>query len=677
MTANQAEGSRVGRALGWWLAALASGVGVAVLAGAWRVFDPTNLDWIIGDRGTAFLGWGYLRIERGWHFPPTWVTGLGYPTGVSVAQTDLVPLLALPLSLLDPLLPRGFQYFGLLLAVNCVLQAWFGFRLAEVLAGPSRPFAAFAGGCLFLLAPPLWIRFSGHFALSSHWLLLAALLLYLRAGEAAGRRQALLSLLLLWLAGGINPYLLAMTALILLAALAKVLLRREVGLPTAVGLAAAGLAVCLASPLVHGFLVLPFEPGGLTSGGYASFGTGLLGLVDPLGFSGLLTGVELSAGSWEGLAWLGLGVLALLPLALAGLAGCRRPWQDWLPLAAAALLGLLFALTNEVRLGDRVLLAFDLPPGWDGLAGVFHAAGRFVWPLHYAVILLVLAGLLRWRRRGVALAALAAAVALQLADLAPLRARMEAKFQPTHPSALRAAAWRTLASDHDHLVELPAWQCQKKKLGGFWNFGRLALEQGLTINSVYLARYAPDFLSEHCQVLPRALIDSGLAARTAYVFTPDSVRFLALLPRSPQFCDRQDDYVLCRESKDAAGLAPPLRQSLFAPLAPGGPPQGQEAAPFLAILGPLQWGLAFRSAEAGSQDLRLFCAEADWPFPGGTLRLVVDGVARAELPVVAEAPHRWRTALGTLPADALVGLVLPSPWRFLSTCRLSLERAGS
>lgn len=660
----------------WWLAAIVAGLGYALLTCGWRVFDPTYLGWPAGDPATAFLGWSFLRVEPGWHFPPTWVTRLGYPVGVSASYTDMIPLVALPLSLLDRVLPRDFQYFGLVIGTNSVLQAWFGLRIARRLAGPDRPLATLGGGLLLLMAPVLWIRFYGHFALSAQWLLLAAILLYLRVGEAPRRRLVALGLLLLWLAGGTSPYLLAMVALILAAAWWRASLLRALSAGRAVLLLPVGLAVAVASLLFHGFLVLPLQVGDFDSGGYRDLGTSLSGLVDPLGYSALMPWAALSSAPWESLGYLGLGALLLLLGALPLVAARTGDWRAWVPLAAAVLLAFVFALTDVVRLGDRVLFSFALPPGWDQLARSFHASGRFVWPIHYALLVLALAGVLGWQRPRLAAAVLLIAAVVQFVDLAPLRAAVRETYQDFERSLPPNQAWDHLAIDHDHLVEVMPWQCVYGPIGTYWLLGRLAQQQGLTINTVYLARMTAEAKRVHCRELPQTLLRDGLDGRSAYVFSPDSARLLALLAAPRQSCREVGSFVLCRMVPDRDGLAAALVTRLFDNLPADARPVRLSGSRYIVEAGQ-PWGIAFRVAGDATAGLTLTvrCPPSAGAFPQGPLRLMLSGKPSGEIVPMSLSATAWRLPLGELPASALVGVALPEPWEPLPSCRIALDRA--
>ena len=669
---------------------------IALLAGGlyvpWCIglapLDPTDLSWIANDPATAFLGWAYLREEAGWAFPPTWSMRFGWPAGASTAHTDLVPLVALPLRLVEGLLPRDFQYFGLVALANGVLQAFFGLLLARRLSNGSL-LATLAGGLFFLLSGVFLNRLHGHFALQAQWLLLASLLIYLNASMTAGaRRRFALALLLLWLAGGINPYVAAMTALLLAASLLRARLADRLTWPALLGAGVMGATVLLASFLLHGFIV-PGEASGLSAWGFGIYSTNLLSLIGPTSASWFLPDLPLidprQAG---GSGYLGLGVILLLLAALPGLWRALRqvPARRWWPLALVALLAFLYAVSHRVGVGGWLALEIALPAWLERLANIFRASGRFVWIPHYLLIAAAIWVVARWRwRRGATVALLLAAV-VQLLDGQPQRDYVRwANSIGYRLPAMTSPLWRGLVVEHAHLVVFPAWQCGNLKSPGgnpgFWVFGEIARRERLSINSVYLPRVTEAFHRLHCRELPQRFVAEGPDAATAYVLGERFARVLAVTPLNGHLCGQADDFVVCRQVAGRQGLTAALRQRLFAVLPLGQAQRLDEAAPFVALGSGHNDGLAaiaFRTP-ASEAVLRL-----EWRCEGppdeileaaGRVDAVIDHVPQALS--LRRDGGGFVAELGRLPADSLVGLLPPGgPAGFLpGMCEIALAPA--
>jgi Family of unknown function (DUF6311) len=195
------------------LLAIAAGFAFAVHVVGFRVINPFDTSWLSGDAAHSYLGWAFFRHEPLLTFPLGWSAALGYPLGERIAWLDCVPIVALLLWPLKGVLPWDFQYLGLIFAFNCILQLYFGYRISWHLTGHSR-LVAIAGALFFLVAPPFILRSSGHFALTSHWLILAALTLYFTSSPGPAKWRLIAGAALCFLAASIHPYIMVMVLLI-------------------------------------------------------------------------------------------------------------------------------------------------------------------------------------------------------------------------------------------------------------------------------------------------------------------------------------------------------------------------------------------------------------------------------------------------------------------------------
>ena len=161
-------------------------------------------------------------IRDAWRWPPLVAGNLNVPEGLHIAFADGIPLVALILKLLAPLLPPGFHGIGLWYGIAFALQP-----VAAVWAlrgtGERRLLPAVAVA-LLAVAMPAWLARYGHAALTGHFMILIGLGFYLRlAGRprdwrlwAAAVAAQVVTLL-------VHPYL-AVMSLALLAAVPATLL---------------------------------------------------------------------------------------------------------------------------------------------------------------------------------------------------------------------------------------------------------------------------------------------------------------------------------------------------------------------------------------------------------------------------------------------------------------------
>jgi hypothetical protein len=554
------------------LAVLSVGIGVEDTVGLldWRALDPTNIDWFRGDPDTYYIGWSFLRSDPDWHFPLGWTYRLGYPLGVSIAHLDANPLVAVLLRPFDATLPQPFQFFGLYLAFSIALLYYFGYRLTTNLCKGDR-LIGLIGGVLIARAPAVTWRFFGHYALASHWLVVAGLYFFLRpADKLEARRYLWPQAAVVTIAAAINPYLTMMCLLIAAAAAFRLLLERRIGILTAIGFGTSLAVLTMVPMVVLGFVILGYDGDAYRAGGYGLFSMNLLSpidpfaswTIDPLASNSIFLKGQPTAtpGQYEGYNYLGLGVLILLT---AGLLGLRRqlaetPKSVVLPLVALCLVCTLAAASTKLTFGGQIILNPELPPGLTNTLSILRVSGRLFWPVHYLLIALSVALIYRIAPRPESLIIIPVALCIQMLDLSGLRAAIRASNSRQYASPLRDAEWQRLGQTHQHLVVLPAWQCgnmdslpQASRL--YAVFGRLAIEQHLTLNTYYAARYTPTQIEFHCRTLPDQVAAGNLDPSTAYVIDDQILFALSRSGQTSHYCRKVDDYALCTHEADRHG----------------------------------------------------------------------------------------------------------------------------
>lgn len=537
----------------WFLlAAIVCGTANAVALLGVEVVDPTNLSWLKNDPVINYLGWAFLRDDPHWHFPLTYTTHLGYPAGLSVAYTDSIPLVAVLLRPLSTLLPDPFQYLGLYSCLLMMLQAYFGFRLCHLLCGGNRAFAAIGG--LFILTAPAFTRgFYGHFALTSHWLILAALVEYFRLDSASDDdRRFRTALLITGVAGAVNPYVAVLVLLIVFATLLRAALERRASVPHTVLQAVLLVAVLGISLFVFGFMVSG-DISDYSGVGYGYYSMNLLAPLNPMRFGSVLLPTLPSAtdGQHEGYNYLGAGIIVLLAAGLARKpASLRSLFSHRLfPLLLLSLLCTLLAASSRITFGSITLVDLHLPHVAHALLSSLRASGRLFWPVHY--LLLLAAILLTYKawgsKHGVIL--LGAMLAFQSVDLHQLRRSVSGVLM-AHPTArLVSDEWKMLNRDHTALMVVPPFQCGSSETPGGRDgvrlFGLLAAAQNLKLNSYGAGRISHSARRLHCSKIVHELEHGVLDPDAAYVVS-DRLRVdIATAGVRSHTCSRVDGFNLC------------------------------------------------------------------------------------------------------------------------------------
>lgn len=493
---------------------LAIGVVAALMIVGPAGMDPTNIGWSgKGDSATHILGWWFFRNSP-WSFPLGANPAYGLEFGSSIFYSDSIPLLAFAFKALSPWLPSAFQYLGLWAAFSIVLQAWFAWKLLGCLestrAGWIRLFAA----GLFTFSPPLMIRVGGHTALSSHWLLVAGLYLYVKADD---RSHRVAWPVLAFACSLIHSYLFVMLLALWFAACLRRWLARAAG--PRVLLVDALLVLCpaLVGLWQAGFFMVQVK----SAGGYGRFGANLLALANPGIYSYVMAPVAPPAGFHEGYNFLGLGCLLLVPMVLPALLSrrpsfllVRRHWPLLLVLACLS----AFALTNRISVSSLTLPAIPLPDAVLELANVLRSSGRMLWPTFYVVVLVLVVSLARRYEPRVASTLLAIALVVQVADTSQgwlkHRRAFAAKRASIWPTPFQSEFWQAAATEYRRLRTVPL----QHHPDDYAVRAYYAASHGMATDSAYLARVDP-------RLLDAARARSEEAIRTGD-FEPDTLYLL-------------------------------------------------------------------------------------------------------------------------------------------------------
>jgi hypothetical protein len=158
------------------------GTAVFIYVTGGRIIDPTNTSWLMnGDAAQHYSGWRFFRETPLWQWPLGNNPKLGMEYSSSIVFTDSLPLGAFISKYLRAFLPDTFQYFGIWLWLCFVLQALFTFKVLQRFIVHRTQLVV--ASTFLVLSPALIYRLVhqgyGHMALAGHFVLLAALHLYL------------------------------------------------------------------------------------------------------------------------------------------------------------------------------------------------------------------------------------------------------------------------------------------------------------------------------------------------------------------------------------------------------------------------------------------------------------------------------------------------------------------
>jgi hypothetical protein len=513
----------------------------------------------------------YAFIHSPWGFPILWTSLLRSPQGLNVYFTDSVPIFAILIKLLAPVLPSGFEPFKIWLVLVYMLQPVSAVALMRAMGQRSIAGAVIASLFSLLLK---WFLFRfNHFALDAQFVVILALALYaeqcgIARGGSGSRSTAARWMILLFAAFLIHTYLLAMVFGIFIAAVFD----GRYGFPSfkmrwLYRLNLLLLPVLLLSCAFAAFIGLDVLRGVPPAQGFGYFSMNLAGPFtggNLIQFPASLT--QVTGQLYEDQSYLGLGVMGVLGTAL--FVDARHLLKRFrrCPALGIVLLGsLIFALSSDVFWGAQRIYHY---PSWlyDLISASpliqFRASARFFWPLGYALLFWGLAVLLR-KRWGIPL--LVCLLIVQWIDLprpfTPRPAGYADIFNPDLP------AWDRLLKGKRALYLYPTYYCGGDVDGVGLPAVLMAATNGAASNTASVSRIADNCAEMAAQGL------ADMTPGTVHIFTRPA-EYSQLLREHPDWCAQRVEMAVCVPDpgsqdrdflKNLNELALPLASTLFFP----------------------------------------------------------------------------------------------------------------
>jgi hypothetical protein len=489
------------------------GVAFFLLFSGAKIVEPSHLDWILATQGDAiqhYIGWNFFKHSPFWQFPLGLNKGYGEAIGSSIVFSDSIPLFAFFFKAFRALLPTDFQYFGLWIALCFILQANFAWL---IVARYTSDQALRTLGCALLaLSPFMLFRMQGHEALVGHWLILAALYLYLREKRSVGGWFALVAIAPL-----VHAYLFAMVSALWIASLARQHLFEKRPLLNGV-LEAASLGILVFAVLwASGYFVVP----DVSAWGFGYYRLNILGPFLGNHIFSVVSPASTINGDGEGFCYPGAGIY-LLTIAVAFFLFRYRHtlqlyWKRTLPLVFLCVLFYVYALSNQIAFGSHEVLSYRVPSLLDKPISSFRSSGRFVWPVVYAIEIFLIYCLLRLTNRKTALRILTICVLLQVGDQAKTVKFYHDRWSHPWRNPLVSEFWKQVPQQYKRVAFVMPLD-GTDKLGPV---AYLASNHGMTINGGYLARFDDRNLDQAQLELMKAIQSGDFRPDTLYIFYKD------------------------------------------------------------------------------------------------------------------------------------------------------------
>lgn len=408
------------------------------------VLDFTNVGWLFDndhDLRQHYIAWCRFRSDP-WSFPIGLISSLSYPNSMSVIYTDSIPIFAVLFKLIGPLLPQTFQYFGLFGIISFMLTG--GFAAVLLRRFVSSDIQCMIGSVFYIISPTIVHRMYYHTALAAQWIVIACLVLWVYDDLCASNTRRIIYWGIIgFVCVGIHSYFLPMAGMILAAtAFIQIVRKKEIALAVAefVSFCAAGI--------LNLYILGAFYGGTSPTGfGLGTFNSNLNTFINPWEMGKLLPQLPLSNYfQYEGMAYLGAGILFLFVIVAAGMVfrmvrkipeeafhSDRIYGRVTMVLVAVSFLS---AVLPNISFNDRTIVWIPYPSFVEQLLGIFRSNGRLIWPAMYILMTSAICFTAYTFRRYnyIGVIVITAALMLQIVDMSDAFSQRYMLYTSQHPT---------------------------------------------------------------------------------------------------------------------------------------------------------------------------------------------------------------------------------------------------
>jgi hypothetical protein len=504
------------------------------------IINPTETAWLMKyDWAQHYMGWYFFRNEP-WSLPLGNIHNLFYPIGTNVGFTDSIPLIAILLKPLSPILSEQFQYLGFWLFLGHVLVAFFSIKLFNRLG--IRGWIQLVAVVLITFNPMLMYR-AMHVALSSHWLVIANLWIYFLDPHTTKRKNILLYQFLILLIGGlINPYFALINGGFLFILTIKLWLQdRIINFKVSVAYLIGSLVALVGSWIITGYFALSSSSHLGISNAYGLPSWNLSSFFNPYTFdrfsdfythnlSSYLPANPLAQPEqYESFSYLGLGLLILTTIIFGLMALHSRirnevfqmiKRMDIILLGVFTLLLALFATSNIITFNEKIIFSFPLPSFLRLFSDIFRASARFIWVAYYLWIFFAVYILTKASNKQYILIALSVVVIIQFADIRQMIFNKKLEYAPYKTQLAHESYWEELIQSTDEVLFLPPLQSTYQMPDDWRSFSFLAAKNRKPISAGHIARIDFSASQNYAQRMLDQISQMNLDSTAMYVMLP-------------------------------------------------------------------------------------------------------------------------------------------------------------
>ncbi|WET42227.1 DUF6311 domain-containing protein [Citrobacter enshiensis] len=489
--------------------------------------NVTNISFLMnGDAAQHWIGWEFFR-----HTPLLqWPIGKNYGYGIqlhnSIVYTDSIPIFSVFFKIFSGMVPVEFQYTGLWLLLCFCLQGFFSFTLIKKITG--NDIYSLLASIIFVISIPFIDRIGGHFALAAHWLILWALCLYFNR-EFTFKNWIALLIFSSW----VHAYLLAMTLTIWILDITNKVYQKKISTKAIILHIVLSFSLLLLAMYSIGYFTIS---GSFSSGGFGYYKLNLNSIINPYygPFSSIINPLPAGKGEYEGLNYIGAGVMLLLVFSIFGVKRTKKNISDELsthiPLLLLSIALTIYALSNVISWGNDILLEYYIPNFMKSITNTFRASGRFFWIVYYLIFTVSIVGIYKYFKFRTAIIILFSCAVLQIYDVHHVLNVRKNGFEVYHHGyTLNGSNWSYVAKNYEKILTPSPWLFGDDYL----KYAYFASVNNMKISFGYFARVNMDVWNKQTLDIGKAISTGDLEEGAVYLFK-DKTQYEKVLGRVNQ-----------------------------------------------------------------------------------------------------------------------------------------------
>jgi hypothetical protein len=462
-----------------------------------EVIIPTNINWLLSvrhDWGQHYLGWAFYRNEP-WTFPLGTIDKLCYPVGTNVGYWDSIPLLAFFFKLFSGILPEDFQYIGAWLLFCHLMMAYYTIKIFNLY---KIGLIYTLIGVVFIACNPVLVYRGLHPSLCAHGFILASIYYYLLPLNSLNAKQInSKQVYLLLISALISPYICFMIiGFNFILPFRSYFYSKVISLQKAIIYPVVSSILVLVLWSIFGMVDFSDTVNLEVANSYGLYGFNLNSFFNSSGYSTFLPALDqVSPHQYEGFLYLGIGVMLLtLITTIYFLVTIKtsilffKGRKELLPLLFLGIALALFAITNKVTFGNKVLFEYPIPELILKLGGVFRASGRFFWIAYYLFLILIICVFVKYKFSNfIKISVLLVLLAIQAYDTKLIYLGRDLKFG-SYDTPLSDEKWIDLVSNFDKIITYPPYNNNLLQPMDYQDLCFIALKTNTAISTGYAAR---------------------------------------------------------------------------------------------------------------------------------------------------------------------------------------------